>query len=137
MTTFADVHAGVVAAISAQAQAQDDGRTEDMVAWYLPDAVMEIPGVATLEGVDAIREAFSKPGWRPDPDRPQRHVITNTVVTEWDGRRARATSDVMMIKNDGSAWSIAVVARYHDEFEESAGRWLLRRRRDEYLAFQP
>ncbi|MER7692154.1 nuclear transport factor 2 family protein [Streptomyces sp. NPDC097610] len=137
MTTFAEVQAGVLATIAAHAQAQDDGRVEDMAGCYLPDAVLEIPGIATLKGVEAIREAFSQPGWLPDPDRPQRHVTSNTVVTSWDERRAAATSDVTMIKNDGSSWSIAVVARYHDEFEESAGRWLLRRRRDEYVAFQP
>ncbi|MGW5658035.1 nuclear transport factor 2 family protein [Streptomyces humi] len=136
MTSFADVQAQVQATIAAHAQAQDDGRIDDMAGWYLPDAVMEIPGVATLKGVEAIREAFSQPGWKPEPDQ-QRHVISNIVVTEWDERTAKTTSDVMMIRRDGSAWSIAVVARYYDEFEESGGRWLLRSRRDEFIAFQP
>lgn len=137
MTTFADVYAGIQATVAAHAQAQDDGRVADMVALYLPDAVVEIPGVATLKGIDAIREAFSQPGWQPDPARPRRHLVTNTVVTNWTEREAKATSDVAMIAFDGAAWSVVIVARYHDEFEESGGRWLLRRRADEYVAYRP
>lgn len=137
MTTFAEVYAGIQATIAAHAHAQDDGRVADMVELYLPDAVVEIPGIATLEGADAIREAFSQPAWQPDPAKPQRHIVTNTVVTEWSDHKASATSDVAMIKNDGVAWSVAIVARYHDVFEESGGRWLLRRRADEYVGFQP
>lgn len=136
MTTFSEVYAGIQATIASHAQAQDDGRTDDMVALYWPDGVVEVPGVATLEGVEAIREAFSQPGWQPDPAKPQRHLVTNTVVTEWNDREAKATSDVAMIKNDGTAWSVAIVARYHDVFEESGGRWLLRRRADEFVGFQ-
>ncbi|MBH0121597.1 nuclear transport factor 2 family protein, partial [Rhodococcus sp. CX] len=83
MATFAEVYAAVSAVIAAHAQAQDDGRVEDMVALYWPDGVVEIPGFPTIEGADAIRAAFSQPGWRPDPATPQRHVVANTVLTEW------------------------------------------------------
>ncbi|MFJ9244913.1 nuclear transport factor 2 family protein [Streptomyces sp. NPDC101776] len=137
MPEFAEVNAGVRATIGAHAQAQDEGRTADMVALYVPDAVVEIPGFAALVGADAIREAFSQPGWRPDPSRPQRHMVGNTLLTEWDDRTAKATSDVVLLVHDGSAWSVAVVARYHDTFEESAGPWLLRRRVDEYVGDPP
>lgn len=135
MTTFAEVYSGVQATIAAHAQAQDAGRVADMVALYWPDAVVEIPGVATLTGADAIREAFSQPGWQPST--PQCHVVANTVVTEWNDRSAKATSDVVMLRLDGSVWSVAVVARYHDVFSHSGGRWLLRRRSDEWVGFQP
>ncbi|MGX9883081.1 nuclear transport factor 2 family protein [Streptomyces sp. NPDC002276] len=137
MREFAEVSAGVRATIAAHAQAQDEGRTKDMVALYLPDAVVEIPGFDPLVGADAIFAAFSQPGWRPDPGRPRRHLVGNTLLTEWDDRTAKATSDVVMLVHDGAAWSIAVVARYHDTFEESAGRWLLRRRVDEYVGDPP
>ncbi|KPI20353.1 hypothetical protein OK074_1182 [Actinobacteria bacterium OK074] len=137
MREFAEVSAGVRATVAAHARAQDEGRTEDMVALYLPDAVVEVPGFAPLEGADAIRAAFSRPGWRPDPDRPQCHLVGNTVLTEWHDRAAKATSDVVLLVREGSAWSVAVVARYHDTFEESAGRWLLRRRVDEYVGDPP
>lgn len=137
MTTFAEVYAGIQATIAAHTHAQDAGRIADMVALYWPDAVMEIPGVATLEGADAIREAFSRPEWQPDPEKPQRHLVANTVVTEWKDREAKATSDVVMIRYDGAKWTVAIVARYHDVFEESGGWWLLRRRADEWVGFQP
>ncbi|KXF48815.1 hypothetical protein AXA44_28405 [Rhodococcus sp. SC4] len=137
MSTYAQVHSGIQATIAAHAQAQDDGRVDDMVALYWPDGVVEIPGFPTLEGADAIRAAFSQPGWRPDPAKPQRHVVTNTVLTEWNDREAKATSDVVMLKNDGVGWSVAIVARYHDQFEVSGEHWLLRRRSDEYIGFRP
>lgn len=137
MPSFAEVYAGVQATVAEHAHAQDDGRIADMVALYWSDGVVEIPGIATLKGVDAIREAFSQAAWQPDPAQPQRHVVANTVVTEWSDREAKATSDVVMFKHNGSTWSPAIVARYHDEFGESGGRWLLRRRADEYVGFHP
>lgn len=137
MASFADVYTGVLATIAEHSQAQDDGRVQEMVALYVPDAVVEIPQVATLEGVEAIEAAFSQPQWRPDPSRQQRHIVTNTVLTEWSDHEAKATSDVVLIRNDGTAWLTAIVARYHDEFREVDGRWLLTRRADEYVSFTP
>ncbi|ADJ48853.1 hypothetical protein AMES_7027 [Amycolatopsis mediterranei S699] len=137
MTSFAEVYAAVEATIAEHAHAQDEGRVGDMVALYWSDAVVEIPGIATLKGVEAIREAFSRPAWQPDPANPQRHVVANSVVTDWSDREAKVTSDVVMVKFDGAAWAPAIVARYHDEFGESGGRWLLRRRADEYVGYHP
>ncbi|GLY38900.1 hypothetical protein Amsp01_049240 [Amycolatopsis sp. NBRC 101858] len=137
MTSFAAVYAGVEATIAEHAHAQDEGRVADMVALYWPDGVVEIPGMATLSGVEAIREAFSQAAWQPDPAHPRRHIVANTVVTEWTGHEAKATSDVVMLRFDGTAWAPAIVARYHDEFGESGGRWLLRRRSDEYVGYHP
>ncbi|MFG1923319.1 nuclear transport factor 2 family protein [Cryptosporangium sp. NPDC048952] len=137
MARFADVHAGVLATIAAHSQAQDDGRVEDMVALYRADAIVEIPGIATLTGADAIRAAFSQPAWQPDPAKPQRHIVSNTVLTKWDDHTAEATSDVVMLTFDGTAWAPAIVARYHDRFSESGGRWLLTGRVDEYVGFTP
>lgn len=137
MRTFAEVYAGVQATIASHSQAQDDGRVDDMVALYWPDGVVEIPGFPMIEGTDAIRAAFSQPGWQPDPAKPQRHLVANTVLTQWSENAANATSDVAMLKNDGAGWSVAIVARYHDRFELSGERWLLRRRADEYIGFAP
>lgn len=137
MKTFAAVYSEIRSAIAAHAQAQDDGRVDDMVALYWPDGVVEIPGFPTISGADAIRATFSQPGWRPDPAKPKRHVVTNTVLTGWSGSEAKATSDVVMLENDGNGWSVVIVARYHDQFELSGERWLLRRRTDEYVGFQP
>ena len=91
--TFAEVSEQVRALLAALAQAQDDGRTEDLVALYAEDGSVDVPGLGTFAGGSALREAFA--GWTPAV--LQRHIVTNTLVTEWDGGSARATSDVVFI----------------------------------------
>ena len=58
-TTFADVAEGVRAAIAAYTLALDDGRTDDVVATFCVDGVVDIPGLGTHVGHDALREAFA------------------------------------------------------------------------------
>ncbi len=118
-TTFAEVAEGVRATIAAYAQALDDGRTDDVVATFCPDAVCEIPGMGTFEGLDAIREAFS--GWKPR--RPQRHLVMNTLVTDWNDREATAISDLVFLLQGDSGWAIQMVGRYHDTLRNVDGTW--------------
>src|SRR5690348_9160705 len=59
-TTYADVVAGVVAAIAAYAQALDDGRVDDVVATFCFDGSCDIPGLGAHAGHDALREAYEK-----------------------------------------------------------------------------
>src|SRR3546814_2606084 len=59
----ASVATGVRAAIGAHTQAQDAGSTDDVVALYTKDGVLELPGADPIEGHDAIRAAFQ--GWAP------------------------------------------------------------------------
>lgn len=49
-STAAWVAAGVRAVIGAHAQAQDAGRTDDIVALYAPDGVLEMPGADPIHG---------------------------------------------------------------------------------------
>ena len=91
--SYAEVDAGVRRAIAAYTQALDDGRTDDVVATFCADATVEIPGMGTHAGVDAIREAYA--AWTPR--RPQRHLVLNTLVTEWTADEAHATSDVVFL----------------------------------------
>jgi uncharacterized protein (TIGR02246 family) len=133
MTTYADVFAGVYTTIAAHAQAQDAGNTDAMVALYTPDAVLEVPGMGTYQGADAIRAAFDD--WKPKG--LQRHMPVNVVITDWDGEAARATTDVVFIAQGDSGWAVQIVARYHDEFRRDGGEWLLSRRADEYIGWQP
>ena len=126
--TYAEVVEHIRAAIADHAQAQDDGRTDDLVALYCPDGVVEVPDVGTYEGRDAIRDAFS--GWTPK--LPQRHVISNTLVTDWNDHEAKAVSDVVFIQKGESGWAVQVVARYHDTFQQTDGVWLFRRRMSRY-----
>jgi ketosteroid isomerase-like protein len=76
-STEAWVVAGVRAVIGAHTQAQDAGRTDDVVALYTPDAVLELPGMDPVEGHEALRDAFKS--WAPT--QPQLHLVTNTVIT--------------------------------------------------------
>jgi ketosteroid isomerase-like protein len=125
-TSFAEVAEGVRATIAAYTQALDDGRTDEVVATYWPDGVFEIPGTGTFEGHDALRAAYD--GWKPQ--RPQRHLVVNTLVTDWDDVEATAVSDVVLITEGSSGWGIRFVARYHDvlHHDDGDGAWKFRRR---------
>src|SRR5438105_15529330 len=109
---YADVVEGVRATIAAHAQAQDDGRTDDLVALYTPDGAVEVPDMGTFEGTDALRKTFA--GW--EPQLPQRHMIVNTLVTDWNEQEAKAVSDVVFVLKGEAGWGVQVVARYHDTF---------------------
>jgi hypothetical protein len=122
--THADVVEGVRAAIAAYTLALDDGRTDDVVATFCPDGMIDIPGLGTYEGHAALREAYR--GW--EPKRPQRHLVLNTLVTGWDDHEARATSDVVFIAQGKSGWSIQLVGRYHDVLHHGDGGWRFHRR---------
>jgi 3-phenylpropionate/cinnamic acid dioxygenase small subunit len=127
--TFAEVAEQVRALLAALAQAQDDGRTDDLVALYAEDGIVDVPGLGTFAGASALQEAFAR--WAPTV--PQRHIVTNTLVTEWDGGSARATSDVVFVQRGDSGWAVATVARYHDTFRNADGTWTLARRSMEFV----
>src|SRR4051794_33571540 len=109
-TGYGQVVEEIRATIATYTHALDDGRTDDVVATYCPDGTFEMPGVGTFEGHDALREAYAR--WVPV--RPQRHLVTNTLVSDWVGDEAVATSDVVLIVKGESGWAILFVARYRD-----------------------
>ncbi|WP_327186131.1 nuclear transport factor 2 family protein [Streptomyces sp. NBC_01334] len=127
-STQAWVAAGVRAVIGAHTQAQDAGRTDDVVALYTPDAVLELPGTDPLQGHDALREAFK--GWAPV--QPQLHLVTNTVVTALGPDEATAASDVAFLQRGEAGWAVQVVGHYDDTLRRVDGTWLLRRRKTTY-----
>jgi hypothetical protein len=128
--SFADVSEGVRAALAAYTQALDDGRVDDVVATFCPDGVIDIPGMGTHEGHDALRAAYT--GWKPR--RPQRHLVLNTLVTEWSDHEAAATSDVIfaLMGKDGG-WSIQLVGRYEDTLHQENGTWRFHHRSATFL----
>jgi hypothetical protein len=128
-TSFAEVVEGVRAALAAYTQALDDGRTDDVVATFCPDGVCEIPGLGTHQGHDALRRAYA--GWKPE--QPQRHLVLNTLVTDWDEREAEAISDVIFILKGESRWAIQLVGRYHDTLHHHDGTWRFHRRVAEFV----
>ena len=123
-TTFAEVAEGVRAAIAAYTLALDDGRTDDVVATFCADGVVEIPGLGTHEGHDALREAYAA----IEPKRPQRHLVLNTLVTDWNDDEAAAISDVIFLLMGDSGWAIQLVGRYHDTLHHDDGTWRFHRR---------
>jgi hypothetical protein len=123
-TTFADVAEGVRAAIARYTQALDDGRTDDVVATYCEDGTFELPGTGTFAGHDALRAAYA--GWAPT--RPQRHLVVNTLVTDWGEHEATAVSDVVLAVEGRSGWAVRFVSRYHDTLHHSGGEWRFHRR---------
>ena len=124
MTSFADVAEGIRATIAAYTQALDDGRTDDVVATFCPDGVCDIPGLGTHAGHDALRAAYAK----FEPRRPQRHLVVNTLVTDWNDHEADAISDVIFLLQGDSGWGIQLVGRYHDTLHHDDGRWRFHRR---------
>ncbi|MFE2833016.1 YybH family protein [Streptomyces mirabilis] len=123
-STEAWVVAGVRAVIGTHTQAQDAGRTDDVVALYTPDAVLELPGMDPIEGHDALRDAFKS--WAPT--QPQLHLVTNTVVTSRTEDEATAASDVAFLQRDESGWAVQLVGHYEDTLHRRDGAWRLHRR---------
>jgi hypothetical protein len=124
---------GVRAALAAYAQALDDGRTDDVVATFCPDGLIEIPGMGTHEGHAALREAYAR--WTPR--RPQRHLVVNTLVEDWNDHEATATSDVIFLLSGDAGWGVQLVGRYHDVLHHDDGRWRFHRRSATFLTDDP
>jgi hypothetical protein len=130
MTTFADVEAGVRAALAAYTQALDDGRTDDVVATFWPDGGCDIPGLGSYAGHDALRAAYGR--WAPR--RPQRHLVLNTHVTEWGPDHATAVSDVVFLLLRDAGWSVQLVGRYRDTLAPDGDVWRFRHRAAEFVS---
>ena len=126
--TFAQVVEGIRATLAGYTQALDDGRTEDVVATYCPDGACEIPGLGSHEGRAALQAAYAK--WAPR--QPQRHLVLNTLVTDWSEHEARASSDVIFLLKGEAGWAIQLVGRYHDVLHQANGRWRFHRRTAEF-----
>jgi hypothetical protein len=117
--THAEVAEGVRATIAAYTHALDDGRADDVVATFCPDGVVDIEGIGTYEGHQALREAYEK--WKPRG--AQRHLVLNTLVTGWSDDEATAVSDVIFTLKGESGWTILTVGRYEDTFHRVGDTW--------------
>jgi hypothetical protein len=129
VSTFAEVVEAIRATLAAYTHALDDGRTDDIVATFCRDGACDIPGLGTHAGHEALRAAYA----RVKPRQPQRHLVCNTLVTDWNDREAHATSDVMFVLLDGSGWSIRLVGRYVDTLHFEDGAWRFHRRTAEFV----
>ena len=127
--TFADVAEGVRAAIAAYTLALDDGRTDDVVATFCPDGTVDIPGLGAHEGHDALRDAYA----RVAPRRPQRHLVLNTLVTDWSDHEACATSDLVFLLLRDEGWAVQLVGRYDDVLHRDGSTWRFHQRVGTFL----
>ena len=119
MTTFAEVSEQVRATIAAYTHALDDGRPDDVVATFCTDGICDIPGMGTHAGHAALLIAYTK--WKPR--RPQRHLVVNTLIAEWNDHEATAISDVVFLLQHDAGWAVQVVGRYHDTLRNENGKW--------------
>jgi uncharacterized protein (TIGR02246 family) len=131
--TYADVAEGVRAALAAYTQALDDGRTDDVVATFCPDGACDIPGLGHHQGHDALRQAYDN----VTPKRPQRHLVLNTLITEWGETEAAATSDVVFLLLGNSGWRTQLVGRYHDILHHDDGGWRFHHRAATFVTDHP
>lgn len=128
--SFADVSEGVRATIAAYTQALDDGRTEAVVATFCEDGGCDIPGLGTYSGHDELRAAYDK--WKPR--KPQRHLVLNTLVTDWSADQASATSDVVFLLKGDAGWGVMLVGRYQDTLRCIDGKWLFTSRSADFVS---
>lgn len=129
MATFAEVAAAIGNTIAAYTQALDDGRVDDVVATFCADGVCEIAGMGTYEGHDQLRDAYE--GWKPRG--PQRHIVANTHITDWNDDEATAVSDVIFTAMGESGWTIFTVGRYQDTFHRDGDAWKFHRRAGSFV----
>jgi hypothetical protein len=127
--TFADVAAGINAALAAYTHALDDGRPEDIAATFCADGSCDIPGLGAFEGRDALREAYS--GFKPQ--QSVRHVVVNTEITDWNDREAKAISDVIVLFKSESGWAPSIVGRYDDTLHNDGGTWRFHHRAASFI----
>jgi hypothetical protein len=126
---YADVAEGVRAALARYTQALDDGRTDDVVATFCVDGSCDIPGLGAHSGHDELRAAYAK----VEPRVPQRHLVLNTVLTEWDRGEATAVSDVVFLLRGETGWSVLLVGRYTDTLHDDGDTWRFHHRAAEFV----
>lgn len=128
--TLAEVDAGVRRTIASYTHALDDGRTDDVVATFCPDGVIDIPGLGRHEGHDALRAAYG--GWVPQ--RPQRHLVLNTHIVRWDDGETEAVSDVVFLLMGERGWKVQLVGRYEDLLHREGDTWRFHHRGAEFVS---
>jgi SnoaL-like domain len=127
--TLADVAAGVANTMAAYTQALDDGRTDDLVATFCPDGSCDMPGLGHHEGHEALRAAYA----RVVPRQPQRHLVFNTLISDWAQREALATSDIVLLLKGEAGWAVGVVGRYTDVLHHDGAAWRFHSRVAEFI----
>ena len=132
MATFAEVFAGVYTTVAAHSQHQDAGNTNGIMALYRRTRSSRYRGWASSR----VRTRSGRPGTAGSPGGCSAHAV-NIVITDWADEEARATTEMVFLAQGETGWSVQIVARYQDVFRPVDGRWLISRRADEYIGWQP
>ena len=128
--TFPDVAEGIRNSLAAYCHALDDGRVADIVATFCADGTVDIPGMGSHRGHEALGAAYTK--WKPR--RPQRHLVVNTHIAEWSQTEAHAISDVVFLLQGKDGWAVQVVGRYDDQLRYEDNAWRFFHRAAEFVA---
>jgi 3-phenylpropionate/cinnamic acid dioxygenase small subunit len=107
----------------------DDGRFDDLVAWFTDDATLVVRGSAIV-GKDAIRDWFTASN---PPHKRGKHLTTNIVV-EVVADRAGGEADFLFLNFVDGQLKPAFVGRYTDQLVKIDGRWLFSSRTIAILA---
>jgi hypothetical protein len=118
----------VQAILGSYTHALDAGRTDDIVALFCADGSVELEGIGTFRGHDAIRGIYQ----RLVPEQPQLHATVNTVVTLQTEDQAMALSDFAFCQRSASGWVVQVVGHYEDILRRQNGAWLFQHRKTTY-----
>ncbi|AZG45946.1 nuclear transport factor 2 family protein [Gordonia insulae] len=127
----ADTIYGVHNTIAEYAHALDDGRADDVAALFCIDGISDISAVGRYEGREEIRAGYA----RLAPTSPQRHLVSNVVVTPLGTGEARASSDFLFLARGDAGWAAVVAGHYDDDLhlDEADGRWRFHRRATSYV----
>jgi 3-phenylpropionate/cinnamic acid dioxygenase small subunit len=112
--------------LAAYCQTCDDGRFDEFVALFAPNAVFQAAGYEPVQGRAAIK-AFMESGYTPDVRG--KHVLGEPLITV-DGDTASASTDFVFVGRQGErGWGILTAGRYADELaRDASGAWALTRR---------
>jgi hypothetical protein len=117
--TYAEAAEGIRRTIAAYTHALDDGRTDDVVATFCSDGGIDLPVMGAHQGHDALRAAYTT----FEPKVPQRHLVLNTLITDWEDHEATAISDVIFLLRREAGWAVQLVGRYQDTLHCDNGVW--------------
>lgn len=113
--------------ISVYNRAVDEGLSDKLAEAFVEDAVMNMPGGATLEGRDAIVTALNPGAGRSQGDRSKRfhrHNVTSSTIDMVDADHASSRHYVMVVTQIG----LDHVGAYDDRFCRVGDRWLIEER---------
>lgn len=121
---YADTVARISNTLAAYAHAVDDGRTEDVIATFVPQGRSVLPGHEPIEGHAALQEAYAA----LVPTAPQRHVLSNIEVVEIGDGIATVVSDLVVLGKRDRRWAVMFLGRYTDHLRADGDRWLFESR---------